>query len=94
MSTRKIKEQNCKNKNRADKGIRRLPRNDLQTVEKKEIVKMSEIARQLNVVSRFVTNPIESLEKRGLIRHKLYKGVKLTDKGFKNIKGFKEMLLN
>jgi DtxR family Mn-dependent transcriptional regulator len=42
-----------------------------------------ELARQLKVVPGSVTNTVESLEKRGLIVHKPYRGVKLTEKGRK-----------
>jgi len=51
--------------------------------KKKGIAKTTEIARQLNVALGSVTNTIESLEKRGLVRHKPYKGIKLTEKGSK-----------
>lgn len=40
-----------------------------------------ELARKLKVVPGSVTNTIESLERRGLVTHKPYKGVKLTEKG-------------
>lgn len=42
-----------------------------------------EIARQLKVVPGSVTNTIERLERRGLVMHEPYKGVKLTEKGRK-----------
>jgi len=42
-----------------------------------------ELARQLKVVPGSVTNTIESLERRGLVIHEPYKGVKLTEKGRK-----------
>jgi len=51
--------------------------------KKNGIAKTSEIARQLNVALGSVTNTIENLERRGLIEHKPYKGVKLTEKGMK-----------
>lgn len=45
--------------------------------------KTMELTRQLNVVPGSVTNTIESLERRGLVIHEPYKGVKLTDRGQK-----------
>jgi len=42
-----------------------------------------ELARQLKVVPGSVTNTIEGLERRGLVIHEPYKGVKLTEKGRK-----------
>jgi len=45
--------------------------------------KTMELAHQLKVVPGSVTNTIESLERRGLITHKPYKGVKLTERGRK-----------
>ena len=42
-----------------------------------------ELARLLNVVPGSVTNTIEGLEKRGLVTHRPYRGVKLTEKGRK-----------
>ena len=45
--------------------------------------KTMELARQLKVVPGSVTNTIESLERRGLVIHEPYKGVKLTEKGRK-----------
>ena len=43
--------------------------------------KTMELARRLKVVPGSVTNTIESLERRGLVIHEPYKGVKLTEKG-------------
>jgi len=51
--------------------------------EKVGFAKTIELARQLKVVPGSVTNTIESLEKRGLIVHEPYKGVRLTEKGRK-----------
>ena len=45
--------------------------------------KTMELARQLKVVPGSITNTIESLEKRGLVMHKPYRGVKLTERGKK-----------
>jgi len=45
--------------------------------------KTMELARQLKVVPGSVTNTIESLERRGLVIHEPYRGVKLTEKGRK-----------
>lgn len=42
-----------------------------------------EIARELKVVPGSVTNTIASLERRGLVIHEPYRGVKLTEKGRK-----------
>jgi DtxR family Mn-dependent transcriptional regulator len=41
------------------------------------------LARQLGVVPGSVTNTVKSLERRGLVIHEPYKGVKLTEKGRK-----------
>ncbi len=49
--------------------------------EKTGFARTMELARQLKVVPGSVTNTIESLEKRGLVTHEPYKGVKLTEKG-------------
>lgn len=51
--------------------------------EKTGFAKTMELARQLKVVPGSVTNTIESLERRGLVIHEPYKGVKLTEKGRK-----------
>ena len=42
-----------------------------------------ELAHELNVVPGSVTNTVEGLEKRGLVTHRPYRGVKLTEKGRK-----------
>jgi DtxR family Mn-dependent transcriptional regulator len=42
-----------------------------------------ELARNLKVVPGSVTNTIENLKRKGLVIHKPYKGVKLTEKGQK-----------
>jgi DtxR family Mn-dependent transcriptional regulator len=42
-----------------------------------------DLARSLNVVPGSVTNTIENLERKGLVTHEPYKGVKLTDEGRK-----------
>jgi len=42
-----------------------------------------ELARNLNVVPGSVTNTIENLKRKGLVIHKPYKGVKLTENGRK-----------
>ena len=53
-------------------------------LEKKTgLAKTMELARQLKVVPGSVTNTIEGLERRGLVIHEPYKGVKLTEKGRK-----------
>ena len=51
--------------------------------KKKGYAKTMELARKLKVVPGSITNTIESLEKRGLVSHEPYKGVKLTEKGRK-----------
>lgn len=43
--------------------------------------KTMDLANKLKVVPGSITNTIESLEKRGLIKHKPYMGVNLTKKG-------------
>jgi len=45
--------------------------------------KTMELARQLKVVPGSVTNTIERLERRDLVIHEPYRGVKLTEKGRK-----------
>ena len=42
-----------------------------------------ELARNLKVVAGSVTNTIENLKRKGLVTHKPYKGVKLTENGRK-----------
>ncbi|MCW3997709.1 MAG: metal-dependent transcriptional regulator [Candidatus Bathyarchaeota archaeon] len=51
--------------------------------KKKCSAKTMELAKKLNVVPGSITNTIENLEKRGLVSHIPYKGVKLTEKGRK-----------
>ncbi|UCC59047.1 MAG: metal-dependent transcriptional regulator [Candidatus Bathyarchaeum sp.] len=51
--------------------------------KKRGSAKTMELARKLEVVPGSVTNTIESLERRGLVIHEPYKGVKLTEKGRK-----------
>jgi len=53
-------------------------------LEKKTgFAKTMELTRQLKVVPGSVTNTIENLERRGLVTHEPYKGIKLTEKGRK-----------
>jgi len=47
------------------------------------IAKTMELARKLKVVPGSVTNTIEGLERRGLVIHEPYRGMKLTEKGRK-----------
>lgn len=47
------------------------------------IAKTTEIAKELDVALGSVTNTIECLEKKGLVEHQPYRGVKLTEKGVK-----------
>ncbi len=49
--------------------------------KKRGFAKTMELARKLEVVPGSVTNTIEGLERRGLVTHEPYKGVKLTEKG-------------
>ena len=49
--------------------------------ERGRMVKTGELASQLKVTLGTVTNYIERLDKKGLVVHKPYRGVKLTDKG-------------
>jgi DtxR family Mn-dependent transcriptional regulator len=51
--------------------------------EKSGVARTNDIAKSLEVVPGTVTNTVEWLEKEGLITHKPYKGVKLTEKGRK-----------
>ena len=51
--------------------------------ERNGFAKTLEIAKQLGLSPGSVTNTIENLEKRNLIVHELYKGVKLTRRGRK-----------
>ena len=51
--------------------------------KKRGYAKTLELARKLNVVPGSVTNTIEGLEKRELVIHEPYKGVRLTEKGRK-----------
>jgi len=53
-------------------------------LEKKTgFAKTMELASQLKVVPGSVTNTVEGLERRGLVIHEPYRGVKLTEKGRK-----------
>ena len=51
--------------------------------QRDNVARTSEIVDMLKVVPGTVTNTIERLEKDGFITHEPYKGVKLTEKGFK-----------
>jgi len=51
--------------------------------QKEGFARTMELARNLNVVPGSVTNTIENLKKKGLVTHKPYKGVKLTENGRK-----------
>jgi len=51
--------------------------------EKSGVARTSDIVKSLGVVPGTVTNTVEWLEKEGLVTHKPYKGVKLTEKGRK-----------
>jgi len=45
------------------------------------VAKTSELTKMLKVVPGTVTNTVERLEKKGLVVHEAYKGVKLTEEG-------------
>lgn len=49
--------------------------------EKGGLARTKDLAHQLGVVPGSITNTVKSLKKRGLIAHKPYRGVKLTEKG-------------
>ncbi len=49
--------------------------------ERDGVARTTELIRMLSVVPGTVTNTVERLEKRGLITHETYRGVKLTEKG-------------
>ena len=49
--------------------------------ERDGAARTSELVKMLNIVPGTVTNTVERLERRGLIRHEAYKGVKLTKEG-------------
>ncbi|HEX9862903.1 MAG TPA: metal-dependent transcriptional regulator [Candidatus Bathyarchaeia archaeon] len=51
--------------------------------EKSGVARTSDIVKSLNVTAGTVTNTVEWLEKQGLVTHRPYKGVKLTQKGTK-----------
>lgn len=51
--------------------------------EKSGLARTNDLSNLLGVVPGSVTNTVESLKKRGLIVHKPYRGVKLTEKGRK-----------
>ena len=51
--------------------------------EKSGVARTSDIVKSLGVVPGTVTNTVKWLEKEGLVTHKPYKGVKLTEKGRK-----------
>jgi DtxR family Mn-dependent transcriptional regulator len=51
--------------------------------EKSGVARTNDIVKSLGVVPGTVTNTVEWLEKKSLVTHKPYKGVKLTEKGRK-----------
>jgi DtxR family Mn-dependent transcriptional regulator len=51
--------------------------------ERNGTARTSQLVRMLKVVPGTVTNTVERLEKKGLLMHKAYKGVELTEKGRK-----------
>ncbi len=51
--------------------------------QKEGFARTMDLAKNLNVVPGSVTNTIENLKRKGLVTHKPYKGVKLTENGRK-----------
>lgn len=51
--------------------------------EKSGVARTSELVKWLKVAPGTVTNTVERLERKGLVTHEPYKGVKLTEKGRK-----------
>lgn len=51
--------------------------------EKTGMARTSDIVKTMGVVPGTVTNTVEWMEKKGLVAHKPYRGVKLTEKGRK-----------
>ena len=49
--------------------------------QREGVARTSELAKLLKVVPGTVTNTVERLEKKGLVVHEAYRGVKLTDEG-------------
>jgi DtxR family Mn-dependent transcriptional regulator len=49
--------------------------------ERDGVARTSELVKMLNIVPGTVTNTVERLERRGLIKHEAYRGVKLTEEG-------------
>lgn len=49
--------------------------------ERNGAARTGELVKTLKVVPGTITNTVERLEKRGLVTHKPYRGVKLTEKG-------------
>ncbi len=49
--------------------------------ERDGAARTSELVKMLNIVPGTVTNTVERLERRGLIEHEAYRGVKLTEEG-------------
>ena len=49
--------------------------------ERTGVARTGELVKTLKVVPGTVTNTVERLERRGLVTHEAYRGVKLTDKG-------------
>jgi DtxR family Mn-dependent transcriptional regulator len=49
--------------------------------ERDGAARTSELVKMLNIVPGTVTNTVERLERRGLIKHEAYRGVKLTEGG-------------
>lgn len=45
------------------------------------VARTSELVKMLKVVPGTVTNTVERLEKKGLVTHEAYKGVRLTEEG-------------
>lgn len=51
--------------------------------EKSGVARTSDLVKMLNVAPGTVTNTVERLEKESLVVHEPYKGVKMTEKGYR-----------
>ena len=73
--------------NTKEKQSQTKPKNILEAIYRLEsktgFARTMELSRELGVVPGSITNTIENLERKGLVIHEPYKGVKLTDNGRK-----------
>lgn len=69
----------------AEKSVSSHAEEYLETIYRLEnragFARTMELARELGVVAGSITNTIDNLEKKGLVIHEPYKGVKLTEDG-------------